>query len=286
MRSLLFIPGHDERKLEKGLGCGADALILDLEDAVPMDGKARARDITAAFVGQHHAQHRLFVRINDLDSDMALQDLAAVVRAQPYGIMLPKCSGTDELVRVGAWLEALEVREGIAPGTIRILPIVTEHARAVLNMGEYTHSANSRLCGMLWGGEDLATDIGARSNQDAPDHYTDVFRLARSMTLLAAASARVTPVDAVYVNFRNPEGLRAEALDARRDGFTAKAAIHPDQVAVINEVFQPAEQELEWARRVVSAFAQSPGAGSIGLDGKMLDRPHLLAAQRLLDGMN
>ncbi len=167
---------------------------------------------------------------------------------------------------------------------IRVLPIVTEHARAVLSMGDYARIQDARLCGMLWGGEDLATDIGARSNRQAPGQYSDLFLLARSMTLLASAAARVAAVDAVYVDFRNPEGLRAEALDARRDGFTAKAAIHPDQVAVINEVFQPTGAELEWARRVVAAFAHAPGAGSIALDGKMLDRPHRVAAQRLLDG--
>ncbi len=284
MRSLLFVPGHDERKLEKALGCGADALILDLEDAVPMAGKARARELAAAFVARHRDRHRLFVRVNALDTGLTLQDLAAVAGARPEGIMLPKCSGAGALARVDAYLEALEVREGLAPGGIRVLPIVTEHAAAVLDMGEYARAASPRLCGMLWGGEDLATDVGARSNREASGEYTALFRLARSMALLGAAAARVAPIDAVYTDFRDPEGLRAEAAAARRDGFTAKAAIHPDQVAVINAVFEPSEQELDWARRVLAAFEAAPGAGSVSLDGRMLDRPHQLAARRLLDG--
>src|SRR5690606_15343449 len=149
-----------------------------------------------------------------------------------------------------AYLEALEVREGIEPGTIRVLPIITEHASAVLSMSEYARASSPRLCGMLWGGEDLATDVGVRANRDDTGAYTSLFGLARSVALLAAAATRATPVDAVYTNFRDPDGLRAEAMMARRDGFMAKAAIHPDQVAVINAVFQPSEQELEWARRV------------------------------------
>lgn len=282
MRSVLFVPGHDTRKLEKSLACDADILVLDLEDAVPESEKPRARELAAEFLREHAAMHQMIVRVNSLDSGHLLADLAAVVGAQPYGIMLPKCSGAADLARVDASLAALEVREGIEEGQLHVLPIVTETAAAVLGMQGYAQSVCSRLLGMLWGGEDLATDVGVLENRTHDGTYTSLFSLARSLTLLSAATARVAAVDAVYTDFRNPNGLRAEALTARRDGFTAKAAIHPAQVDIINEVFSPCPNELAWAREVIAAFDAKPEAGSISIDGKMLDRPHYTAAQRLL----
>ena len=283
MRSLLFVPGHDARKLEKGLTCGADALILDLEDAVPEAEKPRAREVCAAFLSQHRHTHRLIVRVNALNSGHLLDDLAAVVGAAPWGIMLPKCESVADLSRVDAYLSALEVREGLDSGGLRVLPIVTENAVAVLGMSGYAREENRRLCGMLWGGEDLATDVGVLNNRTPQGTYTALFQMARAMTLLSATTSRVMAVDAVYTDFRDAEGLRAEALEARRDGFTAKAAIHPAQVSIINEVFSPSDEEVAWSRQVIAAFAASPQAGSISIDGKMLDRPHYLAAKRVLE---
>lgn len=282
MRSLLFVPGHDERKLNKGLGSEADALILDLEDAVPPAEKARAREVTSEFL-RAHPQRRCFVRVNALDTGLLLADLAAVIQARPYGIMLPKCTGTADIATVSAYLLALEAREQLAAGATRLLPIVTENAASLLNMHGYAQHENPRLCGMLWGGEDLATDVGVPSNRSGDGRYTALFQLARSLTLLSAAAARVAAVDAVYTDFRNPQGLRAECEEAKRDGYTAKAAIHPDQVAVINEVFSPSQQELDRARQVIAAFDAQPEAGSISIDGKMLDRPHYTAALRVVN---
>ncbi len=281
MRSLLFVPAHDARKLAKGLDCGADALILDLEDAVPEADKARARGMCAEFVAEHQARMPLIVRVNAASTGMLLDDLAAVVRARPYGIMLPKCGSNADLLQVDAYLSALEAREGLAQGTLRVLPIVTETAAAMLQMGGYS-TQSPRLCGMLWGGEDLAADIGAVANKDDQGSYTAPYVMARTLTLLGATAAQVAAVDAVYTNFRDPEGLREEATRALRDGFSGKAAIHPDQVAVINAAFTPSEKDFDWAREVIAAFDANPQAGAISLNGKMLDRPHYRSAQRVL----
>ncbi|ETF02216.1 citrate lyase [Advenella kashmirensis W13003] len=282
MRSLLFIPGHDERKLQKGLVCGADALILDLEDAVPAAEKAQAREVTCAFV-RAHRELPIFVRVNSLSSGLLQDDLAAVVAARPYGIMLPKCEGGQDLATLDAALTKLEASEQIQTGSIVVLPVVTESAIAVLNLPTYPRQTESRLWGMLWGGEDLATDMSVPANRCETGQYTALFQMARSMTLLAAAAARAVAVDAVYTNFRDTQGLRAEAEQARRDGFKAKAAIHPDQVPIINEVFQVSSAELDYARQVVAAFEAAPQAGSVSIDGQMVDRPHYVAACRLLN---
>lgn len=285
MRSLLFVPAHDERKLAKGQGAGADALIVDLEDAVPEAEKASARVTGSAFVRTSAATMRLFVRINGLSTPHAQADLDAVVPAAPYGVMLPKCEGAGDLVALSELLAAREEAAGLTVGSIRILPIVTETAAGVLALASYGQlpaGAKARLCGLMWGGEDLAADIGAVANKDAEGRYTAPYQLARTLTLLGATAAQVPAVDAVYTNFRNPEGLQAEGAEAVRDGFCAKAAIHPDQIATIHAVFTPRDEELAWARRVIAAFDAAPSAGAIALDGKMLDRPHYRSAQRLL----
>lgn len=281
MRSLLFVPGHDLRKLAKGMDCGADALIVDLEDAVPDADKARARDITAEFVAANHARLPLFVRINALGTGLALDDLAAVVRARPHGIMLPKCTNGADVALVDAYLSALEARDGVPAGSIRILPIATETAAAVLDLASHARQAKARLCGLMWGGEDLAADIGSVANREG-GRYTAPYQLARSLTLLGATAAQVPPIDAVYTNFRDPDGLKAEAAEALRDGFSAKAAIHPDQVGPINAAFTPSDSDVAWARRVIATFEAAPGRGAVVLDGRMLDRPHYRSAQRVL----
>jgi citrate lyase subunit beta/citryl-CoA lyase len=282
MRSLLFVPGHDPRKLAKGLDCGADALIVDLEDAEPESEKARARGITAEFVAEHHTRLPLFVRINALATGLALDDLAAAVRARPHGIVLPKCASGADVALVDAYLAALEARDDVPAGSIRILPIATETASAVLDAASYARLAGARLCGLMWGGEDLAADIGTVANRGRDGRYTAPYELARSLTLLGAAAAQVPAVDAVYTNFRDPDGLKAEAAEALRDGFSAKAAIHPDQIGPINAAFTPSDSDVAWARRVIGIFDASPGRGAVVLEGRMLDRPHYRSAQRVL----
>lgn len=282
MRSLLFVPAHDERKLAKGLGSGADALIVDLEDAVPLAEKAKARGMAAEFVNEHRGRLPLFVRINALTTEFVLEDLQTVVRAGPHGIMLPKCEGGRDVATLSKHLATFERQYGLKHGEIRILPIATETAASLFGFHSYSQPADPRLCGLMWGGEDLAADIGAIANKDANGRYTEPYRLARTLTLLGATAAHVPAIDAVYTNFRDPEGLKSEATDAVRDGFSAKVAIHPDQIPVINAAFTPNETDIVWARRVVEAFDAQPTAGAISIEGKMLDRPHYRSAQRLI----
>jgi citrate lyase subunit beta/citryl-CoA lyase len=284
MRSYLFVPGDDERKLAKSLTSGADALILDLEDAVSPERKATARAMTAEFAAAHRGAHgpRLFIRVNGLDTGLTIADLAAVVRSGPIGIMLPKCAGAADIALMSNYLDALEARDGIEPGSVGLFPIVTEEARALFGISSYRDVPAGRLLAMLWGGEDLAADIGASANRTATGDYQAPFQMARSLCLFAAASAGVAAVDAVYTDFRDMAGLEAEARVAAETGFSGKAAIHPGQIEVINRVFTPDAAALEWAEAVMAAFAGNAGTGVASLNGKMLDRPHLRLAERLI----
>ena len=285
MRSYLFVPGDDERKLNKSLGSGADALIFDLEDAVAPERKPLARELTSGFVAAQRAGNAapaLFVRVNAFDTGLLLDDLAAAVRSAPAGIMLPKCRGAADVALVSSYLDALEIRDGVERGSIRIFAIVTEQALALLNIASYRDVPAGRLSAMLWGGEDLSADIGAFENRDAAGAYQFPFQTARALCLFAAAGAGVDPVDAVYTDFRDMAGLEAEARQAARGGFSGKAAIHPAQVEVINRAFTPDAGQLEWAEAVVAAFKDNLGAGVAALHGKMLDRPHLRLAERVL----
>lgn len=284
MRSLLFVPGDSPRKLEKGLGSGADALILDLEDSVAPAGKEAARATTAGFIAEARREEnhpRLFVRVNGLTTGLTDADLDAVMVAGPDGIMLPKTVGGSDVSHLGAKLAVREAENGLEDGGTAILAIATETARGVFGLATIA-GASRRLAGIAWGGEDLAADIGAEANRDANGAYTGPYVLARSLALLAAASAEVDAIDSVFTDFRDLDGLSAECREARRDGFAAKMAIHPAQVAVINEAFTPSEEAIAHARAVVALFAASPGVGVVGLDGQMIDRPHLKQAERLL----
>lgn len=277
---MLFVPADSDRKIAKAACSAADALILDLEDGVAPDSRPAARALCAETLKASQGK-RLFVRINGLDTPDALQDLAAVVGGAPYGIMLPKCRSADDVRILDRYLSALEVREGLPPGNIKVLPIMTETCASLLAAGGY-RPGEPRLVGMFWGGEDLAADMGARASRDTEGRYKAPFELARTFCLLAAGSARVAAVDAVFTDFRNLTGLRQEAEAAARDGFTAKVAIHPDQVAVINEAFTPNDAEAVYARRVIDAFDASPGAAVVALDARMLDGAHLVMARRVL----
>lgn len=284
MRSLLFVPADSAKKLAKGLASGADALIVDLEDSVAPDRKAAARTLAFAFVKETitHAQRpRLFVRVNDLNTGLTDDDLDAVVAARPDGIMLPKAEGGPSVLHLDAKLTAREALHGIEDGHIQIIAIATETASALFAAGTY-RGASRRLTGLTWGAEDLSADLGAEANRDAAGLFTDPYRLARALCLAAAASAGVMAIDTVTVDFRNTEALRRESEEARRDGFSAKMAIHPDQVAVINEVFTPSPEAVAKAKTICAAFADNPGLGVVGIEGTMYDRPHLVRAERLL----
>ncbi len=283
MRSLLFVPGDSEKKLGKSLASGADVVILDLEDSVVLERKDEARRITRDFLAAQEARRaQLFVRVNPLASGMILADLAAIAGARPDGIVLPKAQGGDDIRALDHYLCALEVREGLTPGAIRILPIASETAAAMFAFASYAGSSE-RLCGLMWGCEDLAAAVGAAENRLADGTYPPPFELARSLCLFAAASAGIAPIDTVFTDFHDDAGLEREARAAERIGFTGKAAIHPAQIATINRAFTPDAASIAFAQKVVAAFAAHPEAGVVGLEGKMLDRPHLRAAQRVLE---
>jgi citrate lyase subunit beta/citryl-CoA lyase len=280
MRSLLFVPADSERKLARAPQSGADALILDLEDSVVPENRRVARAQARSFLtSSKPGGARRYVRINPLASEDALYDLAAVVPGRPDGILLPKCLPED-LRTLDHYLSALEVASAITLGTIRVIAIATETPAAIFALGGYT-GLSPRLEGITWGAEDLAASLGGH-NRRVDGVYDDVYRLARSLCLLGAASAGVMPIDTIYTDFKDADGLTAECADARRSGFTGKMAIHPAQVPVINNAFSATEEELAWARKVVAIFAANPDAGTIALDGKMVDKPHLTLARRLL----
>jgi citrate lyase subunit beta/citryl-CoA lyase len=284
MRSLLFVPADSEKKLAKGAECGVDALILDLEDSVAAERKAGARQTAFAYLKEHASRSgrpRLVVRVNALDTGLTDADLDAVVAGRPDAILLPKAEGGQSVIHLDAKLTAREALHGLPDGGIEIFALTTETASALFLHGTYA-GASRRLAGLTWGAEDLSADLGAETNRDAAGHFTSPYMLARNLCLAAAAASRVQPIDTVYADFRNMAGLREESLEARRDGFTAKMAIHPAQVPVINEVFTPAPEEVAKARAVIAAFAANPASGVVGIDGVMYDRPHLRRAERLL----
>lgn len=284
MRSLLFIPGDSPRKLDKGVGSGADALLIDLEDSIAPERKAEARATAAAFLKQARTakdRPRLYVRINGLQTGLADDDLDAVVAAHPDGVMLPKAEGGAAVTHCDAKLTAREAMHGLPDGALDIVAIATETAAALFLAGTYAGSSR-RLKGLTWGAEDLSAELGAEANRDAQGNFLAPYQLARSLCLAGAAAAQVPAIDTVYVDFRNEAGLRRECEEARRDGFSGKMAIHPAQVAVINDVFTPTAEAIARAQAVVAAFAAAPGAGTVGIGGVMYDRPHLERAKQLL----
>ncbi|HYI48235.1 MAG TPA: CoA ester lyase [Allosphingosinicella sp.] len=273
LRSLLFVPGDRPDRMEKALGAGADALILDLEDAVAPAAKGDARRAVARFLDAH-PQARTFVRVNPLDGPEHERDLEAILDRHPDGIVLPKSEGGAS---VEALARSLAERRNI---TALILPIATETPAALFQLG--TYAGCKRLAGLTWGAEDLPAAIGAVTSREEDGRFTPPYELARSLCLFGAAAAGVPPIETVYPAFRDLEGLAAYAARARRDGFAGMMAIHPDQVGVINAAFTPSEGEIANARAVVAAFEANSGAGALALDGRMIDRPHLLQAQRIL----
>jgi citrate lyase subunit beta/citryl-CoA lyase len=284
MRSLLFIPGDSSRKLEKGMTSGADAVIVDLEDSIAVDGKVAARKNAAAFLKEtvtHAARPRLFVRVNGLQTGLTDDDIEAVVRAPPDAILLPKADGGAAVVHADAKLTAREAIDGLPDGHIKIIAMAIETAAGLFLAGTF-RGASRRLVGLTWGAEDLSAEVGAEATRDAHGRYTEPYRLARATCLFAAAHAEVSAIETIFADFRDSDGLRRDTEDARRDGFTARMAIHPAQVPIINEVFTPTAEAIARAQKIVDAFAQNPGAGVVGLDGVMYDRPHLVRATRLL----
>ncbi|WP_332117911.1 CoA ester lyase [Azorhizobium caulinodans] len=288
MRSLLFVPADSRRKFEKASMSKADALILDLEDSVAPAMKAEARELLGSLLAAPRRQ-KLFVRVNALETGLVPLDLAAVMPGRPDGIVLPKCSGPDAVRQLGHYLdvgEACEDASGAQVGSTRILAIVTETAESVRALAACSYAnVSPRLWGMMWGGEDLTASLGASPNNGG-DSYREPIRLARNLCLIAAAAAGVEAIDAVAPDIDNLHAIAVEAQEARRDGFSGKAVIHPTHVEPVHTAFTPAPEEVAWALRVREAFARQPDAGVLRLDGKMVDKPHLGAAERILGRTN
>ena len=285
IRSWLFVPADSERKLAKGRDNPADALIIDLEDSVSNDRQEIARTMACAYLKSRpeRARQKLWVRINPLDSELSLPDLAAVMPGAPDGICLPKVYSAKDVGTLANYLSALEAREGLPLGSTKILCVATETAASLLTFHTYLEGVSDRLVAMTWGGEDLAAALGASDNRNpGSGEYDDPYLMAKSLCLATARAIGAQPVGVVYVNFRDQAGREADCLRDRRAGFIGKIAIHPDQSAVINRAFTPSDEEVAFARRVVEIFEKNPGVGTVGLDGKMLDMPHLKQARNVL----
>jgi len=278
-RSFLFVPADSERKMRKAGSVGADALILDLEDSVAADARPDARLMAREYL---EGKDNVWVRINPIDTDDAKADLAGVMPSAPAGIVLPKPRSALAAIELDEILSGLEASHGIDPGSTRILPLCTEHPEALFTLNSYI-GATPRLAGLSWGAEDLSTALGAMTNRDEDGNWLPTYEMARSLCLLAAAASEVAAFDTVFTDFKNSEGLRRYASNARRDGFSGMLAIHPAQVDLINAAFVPTAEEIQQAARIVELFESNPEMGTIGMDGKMVDRPHYVQALRLLE---
>ena len=281
LRSLLFVPADSDRKYAKATGIGADALILDLEDSVAPGRKAFARDAVKALLGSGERDWSFMVRINPFGTGLTLEDLAAVVRPGLDGILIPKVNGIEDVDLVSHYVDVLEVATGITPGHVKLLVVATETPAAMIGFNGYART-NKRLVAMTWGAEDLGAALGALTNKEADGSWTFPYQVARAQCLFAAGAAGAAALETLYADFKDQNGLAESCRIARRDGFVGRIAIHPDQVATINACFTPSEADLEHARRVVAAFAANPEIGTVGIDGKMYDMPHLVAARRTL----
>jgi citrate lyase subunit beta/citryl-CoA lyase len=282
LRSLLFVPGDSERKFARARDCGADALILDLEDSVAAAEKSAARARVAGLIEPDPERAWTFiVRVNALDTGLALDDLAAVVKPGLDALLIPKVNVAADLERIGCYLDALEAKAGMASGSVRLAIVATETPKAMFALGSYAPS-HPRLIALTWGSEDLAAALGATDNKEPDGSWTFPYQLARAQCLFAASAAEVMAIDTIYADFRDSEGLERDCRRSRRDGFTGRLAIHPDQVATINRCYAPSEAEVARARKIVAAFEANPGSGALGVDGKMVDLPHLKAARKIL----
>lgn len=283
LKSLLFVPGDSEKKMTKAQSSAASALILDLEDAVAIERIDIARGMVKDYLASRpdRSRQQLWVRINPLGTPMSLPDLVAVAGGAPDGIVLPKVESAKDVVVLDHYLTALEQREGVAPNSIRIIPVATETPQAMFALDSY-RGASSRLIGLTWGAEDLSTAIGASTNRVDSGEYEFTYQLARSLCLVGAHAAGLQAIDTITTDFRDQERLKREVRASRRAGFNGKIAIHPDQIEGINVGYSPDEEEVQHATAVVEAFERAGGAGAVQLEGKMLDKPHLTQALRVL----
>ena len=282
LRSWLFVPGDSERKLAKAPETGADAVIVDLEDAVAPTAKSSARALAREWLGAREGGAARWVRINAVDSGLWRDDLAAVLPGRPDGIMIPKAAGPAQVVEICNEIAALETQVGLTEGATKVLPLVSETPAAALGIAAYAGADLPRLAGLTWGAEDLSAELGARSRQRADGRWTDTFSMIRAQVLLTAHAAGVLPIDTLWADFSDDEGLARYAAEAVADGFAGMLAIHPRQVPIINAAFAPTEEQLAEARAIVAAFTANPDAGTLAVNGRMVDQPHLRLARRTL----
>ena len=278
-RSFLFVPANSERKMRKAGDVGADALILDLEDSVAASARPDARVMACEYLA---GKENVWVRINPVDTDDAQLDLEGVMPSAPTGIILPKPRSATAAIELDERLSVLESTHGLEIGSTSILPLCTEHPEALFTLNSYV-GATDRLAGLSWGAEDLSAAVGAITNRDEHGNWLPTYEMARSFCLLAAAAAEVAALDTVFTDFKDSDGLQRFASNARRDGFSGMLAIHPAQVKLINAAFVPTAEEIQHAADIVELFDANPNAGVLGLDGKMIDRPHLVQARRTLE---
>ncbi|MCP5082721.1 MAG: CoA ester lyase [Alphaproteobacteria bacterium] len=286
MRSYLFVPGNDENKIIKAFDAEADAVVLDLEDSVAPQDRNKARSIVrdaleALPPSMRKTGPKAFVRVNPLGDGEAFRDLDSVMPGRPDGVLLPKCRDGENAKKFSEMLVAKESELAITTGTVKVIAIATETARSVFGLGSYGGST-PRLMGLGWGAEDLSADMGALANRDEQGLFLPPYQLVRSLCLIAAHAARVEAIDTVHINYKDQEGLKRECDAALRDGFTAKMAIHPAQIPIINEAFTPFKSDVESSRELVEAFANAGNPGVLGIDGQMYDRPHLLRAEKVV----
>ena len=278
LRSFLFVPADSEKKLAKARTSPADALILDLEDSVAPENRARARGLMREFLQAGHRQS-LWVRINAVGSGDYRADLAEAAASSPAGLVVPKPDSPDVLRTLDRDLTELEMTNGLPQGGIKVIPVATETPAAVLGLMDY-RTPPPRLAALTWGAEDLSAALGAATNREPDGDFVFTYKVVRSLALIAAKAAGVAAVETLHADFRDAAGLERVARTARRDGFSGMLAIHPDQVGIINAAFAPSAGDVAQARRVIAAFAG--GAGVASLDGRMLDKPHLMQAQNVL----
>jgi len=269
-RSWLFVPADSERKIAKALDSEADAIIFDLEDSVTPAMKPVARDLLRNLM-KRLGGPQWWVRVNPLGSEFIKDDLELIAIADIHGIVLPKAESGDDVRQLAH-----------RTGNIPVHAIVTETAASLFGLLSYRDPASS-LAAMSWGAEDLSAALGASSKHDADGSLSFTYQLARSLCLAGAVAAGVQPVDGVFADFKDDKGLKAESEAARREGFTGKLAIHPGQVPVINAAFTPSKNDIAHAEEVVAAFEAQPNAGVLSVGGKMVDRPHLVQARRVLE---
>lgn len=281
VRSWLFAPGDSQHKMGKALASAADIVLIDLEDAVADREKANARLLVAEFL-RDNSDHfaRLWVRINPIQTDHALKDLASIVPVRPGGIMLPKPRNRGDVEQLDNFLTALEASSDLPLGEIKVIIVATETPEGMFATGSY--GGAPRFAAMTWGAEDIATAIGAMDNRCSDGSYDFTYQLARSLCVTGAAVANVPAIETIHGDFRDEKGLIEVATSARRTGFRGMLAIHPAQVDPINAAFSPTAAERTEAQEIVDLFAANPELGTIGHKGAMLDRPHLVRAQAIL----